>query len=99
MKTVRSGSCGLALLSVLLALLALLVLCTPFLLTARNASTSSTLLADRGWGLSMFIPLFAEQTGYPSWALVAPDLKVIQHGTGYGGFTAFQNAIVAHNNP
>jgi hypothetical protein len=36
-----------ALLAVLLTLLALLVLCTPFLLTARNASTSSTLLADR----------------------------------------------------
>ena len=65
----------------------------------QQYALASPVLADRGWGLSMFIPLFAEQTGYPSWALVAPDLKVMQHGTGYAGFTAFQNAIVADNNP
>ena len=41
---------GMALVAVLLALLALLVLCTPFLLTARNASKSSSQLADRVQG-------------------------------------------------
>ncbi len=43
----RTGREGFALIVVLLVLLALLVLCAPFLLGARNAERSSTELADR----------------------------------------------------
>jgi len=43
----ESQRSGFALLTVLLVLLALLVLCAPFLMTARNTSKASTQLADR----------------------------------------------------
>ena len=38
---------GIAMVAVLLVLLALLVLCTPFLLTVRNADQASAQIADR----------------------------------------------------
>jgi hypothetical protein len=41
---------GFAVLSVLFVLLALLVLCAPFLMTARNASRASTSLSERAQG-------------------------------------------------
>ncbi|MBL8744011.1 MAG: redoxin domain-containing protein, partial [Myxococcales bacterium] len=56
---------------------------------------TSPILADRGWGLSAFLPIFGEEAGYPSWVLVAPDLSVMQTGTGYGGFSDFETAILA----
>lgn len=43
----RGDRSGFAVLTVLIVLLALLVLTTPFLMTARNASKSSTQMADR----------------------------------------------------
>jgi hypothetical protein len=63
---------------------------------SNTYSLTSPVLADRGWGLSMFLPLFADETGYPSWVLVDPNLKVFDAGTGFGDFQAFQNAILAH---
>jgi hypothetical protein len=60
---------------------------------------SSPVLADRAWGLSMFIPLFGDTTAYPSWVLVAPDLKVISTGEGFGGYAEHEAAILAHANP
>ncbi len=43
----RARSSGFALITVLLVLLALLVLCAPFLMNARNAAKASTQLSDR----------------------------------------------------
>lgn len=43
----RASRRGFALVTVLLVLMALLVLCAPFLMTARNASRASTQLSDR----------------------------------------------------
>jgi hypothetical protein len=43
----RGGERGFALMIVLLVLLALLVLCTPFLMSARNADRASVQLSDR----------------------------------------------------
>ncbi|MCY2960459.1 MAG: hypothetical protein NTY35_09875, partial [Planctomycetota bacterium] len=44
---VRSGQSGFALIAVLIVLLSLLILATPFLLSARGADQASTRLADR----------------------------------------------------
>lgn len=60
-----------------------------------NFALTSPVLADRGWGLSMFIPLFGEGTAYPSWALVDPDLTVINTGVGYADFSEHEAAILA----
>lgn len=57
---------------------------------------SAPVLADRGWGLSMFLPLFGEQTGYPSWVLVDPNLQIIDAGSGFGGYAEHEAAILAH---
>lgn len=56
---------------------------------------TSPILADRGWGLSQFLPVFGEEVGYPSWVLVNPDLEIIDMNTGFGGFADFQTAIEA----
>lgn len=60
---------------------------------------TSPVLADRGWGLSMFEPVIgADMLGYPSWTLVKPDLTVLDYGSGYGGFADIETAIVADAN-
>jgi len=56
---------------------------------------TAPVLADRGWGLSMFIPLFGEELGYPSWVLVDPELQVMETGSGFGSFTDFETLILA----
>jgi hypothetical protein len=61
----------------------------------NNYGLTSPVLADRGWGLSMFIPAIGEEAGYPSWTLVDPNLVVMDFGTGFGTFADFEAAIVA----
>lgn len=59
---------------------------------------TSPVLADTAWGLSMFIPVFgAEETGYPSWVLVDPELNVIDTGSGFPveGFEYHKQTILA----
>jgi hypothetical protein len=46
---------------------------------------SGPVLGDRGWGynvLGNYVGM--ESFGYPTWAVVSPDLQVISAGTGYG---------------
>ncbi len=59
---------------------------------------SSPVLADRGWGLTMFLPALGDATAYPSWILVDPDLVVLDFGVGYGGYGEFETAILADVN-
>jgi AhpC/TSA family len=61
-----------------------------------NFDLTAPVLADRGWGLSIFEPaLGADQIGYPSWAIVDPDLVVLDFTTGFGGFGDAQSIILA----
>jgi hypothetical protein len=53
-------------------------------------------LGDRGWGLSLFPPAIGDETGYPSWVVVAPDLSVIAFDTGFGGWGEIRTLIVNH---
>jgi hypothetical protein len=46
----------------------------------------------------MFIPLFGDQVGYPSWVLVDPNLAVMDSGNGFGGYAEIEAAIVADAN-
>ena len=55
----------------------------------------SPVLADRGWGLTMFLEAIMDP-GYPSWVLVAPDLTVIEFGSGFGGWSEREAAVLAH---
>ncbi len=59
---------------------------------------ASPVLADRGWGLSMFLPALVDETAYPSWVIVDPDLVVFNMGVGYGGFGELETAILADIN-
>ena len=51
-----------------------------------NYTLTSPKLADRGWGLSMFRPALEDETGFPSWVIAAPDLTVIDFGTGFNSW-------------
>jgi hypothetical protein len=55
----------------------------------------SPVLADRGWGLTIFLQAI-EDPGYPSWVLVAPDLTVVDFGTGFAGWGERETAILNH---
>lgn len=57
---------------------------------------TSPVLADRGWGLAEFSPAIGDETGYPSWAIVAPNLEVIDFGTGFGGWGSMRATIENH---
>jgi hypothetical protein len=52
-------------------------------------------LADRGWGISMFEPIYLDMLGYPGWAIVDPNLKVLKTGVGFGDYTEFDTTISA----
>ena len=54
-------------------------------------------VADRGWGVTMFLPLFPDELGYPSWVVADPDLNVIRYGGGLD-WASIQNAIVSDAN-
>ncbi len=67
-----------------------------------NFDLTAPVLADTAWGLSMFIPVFgAEETGYPSWVIVDPDLNVIESASGFPaeGFEYHKQAILADMEP
>jgi thiol-disulfide isomerase/thioredoxin len=53
---------------------------------------TTPIVADRGLGVSMFLPIYEDQLGYPSWVVADPDLKVLRYGTGVDWFT-IQNTI------
>ena len=60
---------------------------------------TSPVLADRGWGLSIFLPAIGEANiGYPSWVLVDPNLKVMDFGVGFGDFSDIETAIAGDAN-
>lgn len=61
----------------------------------NNYELTSPVLADRGWGLSMFVPLYGEETGFPSIAVVAPDLTVLHEQVGFGTFDDIETMILA----
>lgn len=57
---------------------------------------TSPVLADRGYGLSLFEPAIGADTlGYPSWMVVAPDLTVLDFNTGTA-LPEIKAEIVAH---
>jgi hypothetical protein len=56
---------------------------------------TSPVLADRGLGLSMFIPLFGDTVGYPSMLIVDPNLKIITGMSGFDDYTTPKQAIKA----
>jgi hypothetical protein len=43
---------------------------------------TTPVVADRGWGFTMMLPIYEDQLGYPSWIVIDPALNVITHGTG-----------------
>ena len=56
----------------------------------------SPILSDRSWGLSTFGVVIAEaDLGYPSLAIVDPDLKVLSYESGFSDYTAIEAKITA----
>lgn len=56
---------------------------------------TSPVLADRGWGVSMFFPVLTLSMAYPSWMVVAPDLRVLGFAPGYESYAEHEALIVA----
>ena len=52
------------------------------------------MLADRGWGYAI-LEDFLGVKNYPTWAVVAPDLRSIAIGSGYESHDVIADAIRA----
>ena len=55
-------------------------------------------LKDRGWGYAVFQPYWDDDFGYPTFAIVAPDMTVLSVEKGYGDATWAEilDTIAAH---
>jgi hypothetical protein len=56
---------------------------------------ASPVLGDRAWGITMLLPYFPEEFGYPGWILVDPELRVMEWGSGFQDFSEHEAAILA----
>ncbi len=63
-----------------------------------NFEITTPVVADRGWGVTMFLPIYEDELGYPSWVIADPDLKVLRYGTG-GDWLTIQNTITLDAKP
>jgi peroxiredoxin len=62
----------------------------------KKYKLTTPILSDRSWGLSTFgVAIPADQLGYPSLAIVDPDLNVLSFESGFGDFAAIEAAITA----
>ncbi len=64
---------------------------------ATSFGLSSPVLGDRGWGLTMFPQVLAEETAYPSWMVVDPEGVVLQVGVGGDPYSEIETTIVNDN--
>jgi hypothetical protein len=56
----------------------------------------SPVLGDRGYGYWLLGESLGEEFGYPAWAVVAPDLEVIEVWKGFGGWEDISAIITEH---
>jgi peroxiredoxin len=62
----------------------------------KKYKLTTPILSDRSWGLSTFgVAIPADQLGYPSLAIVDPNLNVLSFESGFGDFTAIEAEIAA----
>ncbi len=61
-------------------------------------SIPTPIVADRGWGITMFLPIYNDKLGYPSWVVADPSLKVLNYGTG-GTWATIKNTILKDAKP
>ena len=75
-----------------------LAVTTPLMLNdwVETFGLSDPVLADRGWGLSEFLPAIGDATGFPSWVIVDPELVVVAFDTGFNGWGTIRDTILAH---
>jgi len=67
---------------------------------ANTFGLSSPVLGDRGFGLTMFVQALADQTAYPSWAVVDPNGVIVDVGVGGVPYSELETTIVNDiNNP
>ncbi len=62
-------------------------------------SLTSPVLADRGLGLAMFLPLFGDTVGYPSMVIVDPNLKILASMSGFDNYATPEDVIRADAGP
>jgi peroxiredoxin len=61
----------------------------------KKYKLKSPILADRSWGLSTFgVAIPEAELGYPSLAIVDPNLKVMSFESGFGDFEDIKAAII-----
>ncbi len=60
----------------------------------KKYKLTTPILSDRSWGLSTFgVAIAQADLGYPSLAIVDPDLKVLSFESGFGDFAAIEAEI------
>ncbi len=63
----------------------------------KKYKLTTPILSDRSWGLSTFgVAIAQTDLGYPSLAIVTPDLKVLSFESGFGDFAAIETQIAEH---
>lgn len=65
-------------------------------LWTNKYDVTSPVIADRGFGLSMFLPVFADGTAYPTWLLASPTLEILDMDVGFSSFADVEDTILAH---
>ena len=53
------------------------------------------LLKDRGFGYAIFQPYWEDDLGYPTWAVIRPDMTVLYVGKGFDSWDQVRDLIVA----
>jgi len=51
-------------------------------------------LKDRGFGYAVFGPYWGEDLGYPTWAVMRPDMNVLFVGKGFESWDEVRDLIV-----
>ncbi len=62
---------------------------------STHGTAGEPILKDRGFGYAIFEPYHQDDLGYPTWAIVRPDMTVLQVGKGFSSWDSFRDAIVA----
>ncbi len=53
------------------------------------------ILKDRGFGYAIFEPYWGDDLGYPTWAVVRPDMSVLEVGIGFSSWDEIRDIILA----
>ena len=57
---------------------------------------NSPVMSDRGWGYWLAGAALGDSISYPTWIVIAPDLSVLEMGTGFSSWDGISSTIKSH---